>query len=264
MPSHDELRNVWLRAPEGKLCGREQAKAWALREVWRAEGKGDYGMYTFIADKVKKSVNGKPTGASPTKNSIQEFFDKVDSDPEWYPGKTSDARRGPKRLLRGAKVTAIVSAAKRLKAEGNEPTYSAVVAACPLATLNPLSEEPVDKKLVYKVFRECCYDEDPADTWDHLPRLAQTALDQAAQQRRLLFANHMLTIAHTDHWFYMNVVWVDLCRSVLPRTQRKAKALALARKGMKGWQSTSMRYDMSIRIFIKFTLHTRVWWFTLV
>jgi hypothetical protein len=34
MPSQEELRDFWLRAPEGKLCGREQAKAWALREVW--------------------------------------------------------------------------------------------------------------------------------------------------------------------------------------------------------------------------------------
>ena len=37
MLSQEELRIVWLQSPEGKLCGREQAKAWALREVWRAE-----------------------------------------------------------------------------------------------------------------------------------------------------------------------------------------------------------------------------------
>jgi len=54
MFSQDERRALWLQAPEGKLCGREQAKAWALREVWRAEGKGDYGMYLFIVGKVKK------------------------------------------------------------------------------------------------------------------------------------------------------------------------------------------------------------------
>ena len=58
MPLVGDLRDIWLRAPEGKLGGREQAKAWALREVWRAEGKGDYGMYTIIASKVKKSVRG--------------------------------------------------------------------------------------------------------------------------------------------------------------------------------------------------------------
>ena len=140
MSLQDDLCRLWLGAPEGKLCGREQAKAWALREVWRNDGKGDYGMYGFIASKLKKNVGGKPVGASPGSNAMQELFDKIDADPEWYPGKGSDARRGPKRILRGGKVTAIVSAAKRLKAEGNEPTYSAVVAACPFATVNPLSD----------------------------------------------------------------------------------------------------------------------------
>ena len=80
-------------------------------------------------------------------------------------------------------MTAIVSAAKRIKAEGEEPTYSAVVAACPQATLNPATKEPMDKRLVYAVFRECCYDDDPADTWAHLSRLSQAALDRPAQER---------------------------------------------------------------------------------
>ena len=126
MPSQEELRSFWLQAPDGKLCGREQAKAWALREVWRAEGKGDWGMYTFIAGKVKKMFQEEPNGASPSVPSIKEFFKeffkKVDGDPNWFPGKASDTKRSPKRILRGSKVTAIASAAKRIKAEGEEPT----------------------------------------------------------------------------------------------------------------------------------------------
>ena len=226
MTSQDDLRALWLEAPEGKLCGREQAKAWALREVWRSEGKSDYGMCTYIASKLKKTANGRPTGAAPGVSAVKEFFDKIDIDPDWFPGNANGTRGGPRRVLRGAKVTAIVSAAKRLKAEGEEPTYPAILAARPRATLNPSTNEPVDKHLVYAVFRECCCDDDPADTWDHSPRLSQSALDLPAQERRLVFANHMLRLRHTANWFYMNIVWVDLCRSVLPRTQRKAAALA--------------------------------------
>ena len=58
----DMLRSAWLDAEEGYLSGREQAKAWALREIWSKDGKGEYGMYSFIASKVKKTRNGKPNG----------------------------------------------------------------------------------------------------------------------------------------------------------------------------------------------------------
>ena len=44
MSSQEALKAAWLEAPEGKLSGREQAEAWALREVWQEEGRGKYGM----------------------------------------------------------------------------------------------------------------------------------------------------------------------------------------------------------------------------
>ena len=49
MPTQEELKYFWLTSAEGNLCGREQAKAWALREVWQQEGKSPYGMLPFIA-----------------------------------------------------------------------------------------------------------------------------------------------------------------------------------------------------------------------
>ena len=44
MPTSQELEQFWLGAPEGKLCAREQAKAWALREFWLGEGWGQHGL----------------------------------------------------------------------------------------------------------------------------------------------------------------------------------------------------------------------------
>ena len=77
-------------------------------------------------------------------------------------------------MLRGPKRNAVVSAAKRLKAEGEEPTYSNIVVACPEATHNPATGEPVDKSLAYTAFRESVYDDEdhPEDTWDHRSRLS--------------------------------------------------------------------------------------------
>ena len=39
----DLLRSAWLEGKDGALSGREQAKAWALREIWKGAGKADHG-----------------------------------------------------------------------------------------------------------------------------------------------------------------------------------------------------------------------------
>ena len=70
MAAQEALRSAWLTGPEGKLCGREQAKAWALGEVWNSEEEGAYGMLPFIADRVKKTKNGKPIGDHPSPAAI--------------------------------------------------------------------------------------------------------------------------------------------------------------------------------------------------
>ena len=220
MAAQAQLRQAWVGGVEGRLCGREQAKAWALREVWRDEGKNDFGLLSFVARRVRKTKNGRPVGDHPSVASVKELFEKIDGDPEWPPGRHNEAKRGPKRVLRGAKRAAIASAAKWLKSQGEEPTYAAVVAACPRATQNPGTGDPVDKRLVYSVFREACYDTDPTDRWLNLPRLARSALDDAAKQRRLAFAKHMRSLTHTPKWYFDNLVWCDLCNSVLPKTQK--------------------------------------------
>ena len=248
MSCQETLESLWLHAPEGKLCGREQAKAWALREVWRSEGKSEYGMLTFVASKLVKNKKGKPSPKDkPTVASVKEFFDKIDGDADWFPGKHSDTKRGPKRVLRGGKVGAIVSACKKLRAEEEEATYNELVSRCPTATLNPDTGEAVDKKLVYRVFRENCHDEGADDRWEHLTLMAQTALDEPAMARRVIFGRHMDSLGYTAEWFYLNVVWVDICSSIMPKTQRKAIALKKARKGKKGWGSPSQKHKSQNR-----------------
>ena len=110
MPTQDDLRSLWLEGREGSLCGREQAKAWALREMWQADERPSYGMYAWIASRVKTLLNGKPDGPSPGRASIKEFFDKVDNDADWFPGKRAEVKVGPKRVLRGGKVTTLAMA----------------------------------------------------------------------------------------------------------------------------------------------------------
>ena len=145
MTAQAQLRQSWNGSVDGRLCGREQAKAWALREVWRSEGKRDYGLFEFVASRIRKTRDGQPIGDHPSTAAVLQLFQKMDDDPEWLSGKHSDKKRGRKRVIIGGKLTAIRSAAKRLKREGTDPTYAAAVAACPNATLNPGTKEPVDK-----------------------------------------------------------------------------------------------------------------------
>ena len=267
MSEQAALSRAWFAGKEGGLCGREQARAWALREVWREEGKSDYGAMSFVASRVRKTKAGKPSGDHPTSQSIKEFFERVDADPEWHPGKVAEGGlRGRKRVLRGPKQTAIVAAAKRLKKQGEEPTYAAIVAACPTAVLNPDTEQPVDKKAVYTVFREACFDEGADDPWDNRPRLSRNALDDVSKRRRWDFAKHVISLSHRPQWYYDNLVWCDLCNSVLPPTQKKAQDMALARKGKKGWMSKgSQAQSQNLRgpkhhLKLNSSDTVRVWW----
>jgi len=45
MATQEDLKTLWLHDQNGRLCAREQAKARALREVWREEGKVDHGLF---------------------------------------------------------------------------------------------------------------------------------------------------------------------------------------------------------------------------
>ena len=154
------LRQAWLHAPKGNLNARSEAKAWALREVWRNDKETDWGVQSFVAKRLKKVGGGKPT-----QGSISKLFAKIDADPEWFPGKSSQTTFGPKPALSAQAKQAIARSAMAMKARKEEPTYGKIVGACPQAVLNPATGKPVDPKRVYDVFRTECYDNDAEELW---------------------------------------------------------------------------------------------------
>ncbi len=227
------LRRAWTEAREGNLSAVSQAKAWALREVWRDAGKGEHGLKTYVAGKLQKAGGTDP----PTSAAVHLLFQKMDEDEEWFPGKSSQEKFGPDRGLTGANRAAVARSAMNMKEQGVEPTYASVIAACPKAAVNPKTKRPWNKNVIYSVFSEDCYDEDPEKKWTHKPRYSKTALTPAMEKKRLDFALLVLRWRHTGPWYYNNVVWTDICNSILPRTEKKASELALARKGKRGWGS---------------------------
>ena len=247
----ENLEKLWLHARSGTLCAREQMKAWGLREAWKQLNltttrpptrKELYGMLEFVRQRVRTSGQ-QPT--HPTCNSLKALFEKIDADPSWYPGKKDEDATppGPLPVLRGVKRKAVAEAAMALKRRREEPTYSAIVAQCPNAALNPQTGDAVTPKLIYNVVKQDCYDKDPAAPWRNQPRVAKKGLTDDAICRRFAWGVDMQSKGYTAPWMFKNVVWTDICNSVLARSVTKANEMALARKSGKGWISDDSKYD---------------------
>ena len=226
------LRSAWLDAKSGSLSGREQAKAWALREVWKDDDKPDHGMLIYIARKLKKKGGG-----SPSSSAVFQFFAKADADDAWFPGKGNYDDVGAPPVMTAQQRAGLARCAMTMKTNGIEPTYANVVAACPKAALNPKTKRPFSKSTVYSVFQEDCYDDDPFLPWVCKARYSKKALTLEMMERRRKFADYILSLHHNNAWFFNNLVWIDLCNSIIPLTEKKANEMTLARKAKRGWTS---------------------------
>jgi hypothetical protein len=234
----DVLREAWLGGREGYLSGMEEARAWALREVWRDEGKSSYGMLVHIAGKVYKT-SSKKKKEHPTPSALSQLFDRVDADKDWFPGKNDQEQHGPAPALSGTNQTLVARSAMAMKERGEEPTYAKLVASNPKASCNPGTERPVDKKVVYNVLRKRCYDDpnDKSDTWTNSTRCSKNALTEKQIVARHAWAKWMKAKPHSATWYYEKLIWTDICNTILPRTLKKHEEQILARKSKKGWGS---------------------------
>ena len=158
----------------------------------------------------------KVGGGNPTKQSMQEFFSKVDEDPEWYPGKHCGGKRGPRASLTTAKRKTLAHCAMAIKSRGDEPTPIEVIQRCKKASLNPRTKQPFCEKTLRKVFVKECYDFDPAFPWKHQAALQKVFIPDDVKRRRLTMAQHILHQDHSYQWWFQQVVWFDPCASILP------------------------------------------------
>jgi len=136
------LQELWLGGRTGTLAPWSEAKAWALRVVWKDAHKGStHGLNTYVAGKLRKVGGGNP---SP--QAVGQLFEKMDKDRLWYPGKVYGDMGGRPSVLSGTNKSIIARGLMSFAEKGGEPTYAMAVALCPKATLNPETGEPVGKK----------------------------------------------------------------------------------------------------------------------
>ena len=237
-----QLSQLWKRARrDGCLSPWQQARVYGLCEAWK-EMYGDttYGMATWIAERVH--VQG-PGNEHPTSAAVSQLLKKMADDAEWFPGKVYGSLGGRPSVLTETNKAAVATSAMAMKERGIEPTYALIIAHCPNASINPQTGEPVTKQVVYDILESRCYDIDPDEPWNHQKRLAQNVVLPQDEPKRVSFGKHMLALRHTPTWYWKNVVWTDVCNSVLPLTLRKANAQALARKGGAGWISDDAKHE---------------------
>jgi hypothetical protein len=149
-----------------------------LREVYREEEIPEKKLYTKVADKLTKIGGGQPSS-----RAVLKFFDKVDNDDDWYPGKVEEGRGRP-RVLTGLARSTIQRSAEAMKRNGHEPTYARILSSCPEAVKNPGTGQPVDKKRVYDIFEEQCCDDGVTRPWKNRRRLTKSALPEDVMKKR--------------------------------------------------------------------------------
>ena len=221
------------------MSALNQARAIALRQAWRDLKDSEYGMLAYIRQKVEKIGEGRPSDRRPTDGALVKFFKRVDADAEWFPGKSDQEQYGPAPKFNGTNRAIAAKSAMAMRERGEEPTYSAMVAANPNALLNPDTGEPFSKFVVYNLLRAECYDDpnDPDDTWTHETRHTAAALRPELIEFRFRWARFVQGLNHQGAWYFKHFVWTDLCSTILPRTQKRHKEMTLARKGKRGWGS---------------------------
>ena len=229
----DSLEELWLGGREGTLSPLESLKAFAFYTIYVEQGVSEKKVFAKVAEKVTKLGGGQPGS-----DAIRKFIEKVQEDPNWYPGKQYGATAGRKRALAPLARSVIARSAMAYKENDGEPTADVLFSRCPKATINPETGEQVDKKAVYQVMKTECYDPGAEFPWTHESRLQKSALPSEVMEKRLAWAYYMRDeFAKAAAWWFRWVVWIDICSSILPTTQAKAKQQALARKGKKGWGS---------------------------
>ena len=192
---------------------------------------------TWIASKLRKTNNtGKAYSEdAPAHGSVSEFLDKVNNDPEWFPGKRKGVKRGPQPRLTKSKRRRIAASAMSQKAEGYEPSVEVTIARCPAATHNPETRRPFCDKVIRKVFVEDCYDFDPESPWKLQYPLQKVFLPDKVKEHRVRMVDEIEALPNSSDagWWYRYVVWFDPCQSIVARTRQQYDRMRRAELGNK-------------------------------
>ncbi len=217
------LATAWLSAAEGTLPAIEQAKLWGLRAALRKLDEDDK-QVTWMSQQVRLAGGGHPT-----KQAVTKFFQRVDADPDWHPGKRGAVGR-PARMT-PARRRRIAASAMAMKRRGEEPSYDAVVAQCPETTRNPDTGLRFSRTRINDVLTTECFDHQATKPWRFVFPRKKRPLAAAQMTERAGWARRLLREGNTPAWYAHNIIWADISSKVIPGTPQKAYQQGLAGAG---------------------------------
>ena len=256
----------WKSGKKGSLSPWQQAVAVALLKM---SDKMDVPMtYSDIAGKVTKVGGGHLS-----KQAISDLAAAVAADAVWYPGKVTEhaAKRGPKPLFSAAKKLQVAKSAMALKRRGLEPTVAAVQLQTPAAATNKKTGGFFTAPTISKVFKEHCFDADPADPWCLTKPYQKTALPPAVQSARVHWANAVKEMGRGPGWYFKNCVWFDPCNTVIPAAKRTVFDYNQGIKGKRRrWMSNGSKMQSRNLMATPYACKQRqwadkrAWWFVVL
>lgn len=151
--SHDSMsvKDFWITAPrDDAMPPLEQAKLWGLRHAMQALGE-ETDCFQWFSEQVTVGNDGEH---NPSRQAVEKFFQRVDANPQWYPGyKGPNVGRPIELTAQKRKIIARSQMRlKRSKSNPGEPSYAAALAAEPEATLNPTTGKPFSRPKINEVF----------------------------------------------------------------------------------------------------------------
>ena len=234
--SQEHLQRLWHGGQEGRLSAWQVAKALGLREGSKEVHGGAVNL-PWVAERLSKIGGG-----SPSTQSLHELFAKIDDDPEWFPGKHTGAKRGPKPLFTKPKRRCVaLSMMARKHNHGEEPCVEAAILNCEKATMNPKTKKPFCDKTIRDVFTTECYDFDPEHPWRFQNTLQKVFLPDLLKEHRLAMARYLQRYGQAANWWASEIVWFDPCASIIPGSEKQWLQMRQALKGRKRFISDNAK-----------------------
>ena len=259
----------WTSGRTGTLSPWSQALVYAFIKV--GEIKELKIKDVEIAEHIYKVGGSRPS--HPSANSIRVLREKIQSDPHWHPGKQSEDAGEPGRpkTITKQQQNALAKAAMSIKEKGQEPTVAAVIAQCPVASLNKETGQTFTDKVILEVFRTRCYDSSPDSPWNHVHAKQKTALTPELMELRCTWGNAQLAQRHHCGWYFRHCMWMDPCSTIIPGRAKTQHDQQFANFGKgKRWISEDSK-DISRNLRAspyggkqKQWGDERVWWFVLL